>query len=555
MDLRLVFGTLFFLILSVFPIREVKASDTSLNLECLDSCLAARPKVQAAKEHQLGKMKQQLHFARSANEKLQLLSNIFKVYSTYQFDSALVYVKRGAALAEACRDQKAALQAKIDRIQLLAYGGYYNAAEELIKNINPDTVPDDLRWQYAFSCYWTYVFWSAFTMDSEFSIRMDSLRSHYLNLSIRYTQRGTAMWYYLLGEQTYFLHDHPEKAIAYYKKAIHLSPHPCRLYSQSAFAIARAYNQLHNDKEYGQWLVRSAISDSKACLKECAALQDLAMLLFRQNPNNAGIAHRYLVVAMDDAAFYGNKLRKLEISDRLPPIVTAYQQQLSAQRSILISIIVLAVLLTIGAFCLYLLSRRKNAQLHYNHKLLEHKNSQLNAANAQLSEANTQLSKLNDMLRDANRKREEYLRLFVDICASTMDRITKYRNYVKLKIKANQTKDLLRVVNSDRIATNDMNHFYVQFDEAFLGLYPDFVTEFSKLLKPGTDVSLNKDGSLTTGLRIFAFIRLGVTESSEIATLLSYSPHTIYNYRSAIKGKAIDKAHFEEDVRNLCKPS
>jgi tRNA G46 methylase TrmB len=100
-----------------------------------------------------------------------------------------------------------------------------------------------------------------------------------------------------------------------------------------------------------------------------------------------------------------------------------------------------------------------------------------------------------------------------------------------------------------------MARFYLQFDKAFLGLYPDFVTEFAKLLKPGNEVSLNTDGSMTTELRIFAFIRLGVTESSEIATLLSYSPHTIYNYRSAMKAKAVDKEHFEENVRNLCHPS
>ena len=151
----------------------------------------------------------------------------------------------------------------------------------------------------------------------------------------------------------------------------------------------------------------------------------------------------------------------------------------------------------------------------------------------------------------ANKKQEDYLRLFVDICASTMDRITSYRNLVRLKIKAKQTDDLLRTVNSDRIVNRDMAQFYVQFDKAFLGLYPHFVEDFSKLLQSDYKVALNKDGSMTTELRIFAFIRLGVTESSEIATLLSYSPHTIYNYRSAMKSKAIDKEHFEENVKKL----
>lgn len=184
---------------------------------------------------------------------------------------------------------------------------------------------------------------------------------------------------------------------------------------------------------------------------------------------------------------------------------------------------------------------------------MEHKNAQLHVANERMQEVNAELSTVNGLLREANLKREKYLRLFVDISAFTMDRITSYRNLVKLKIKAKQTDDLLRTLNSDRILNRDMAQFYLQFDKAFLGLYPHFVDDFSKLLQPDCQVSLNKDGSLTTELRIFAFIRLGVTESSEIATLLSYSPHTIYNYRSAMKSRAIDKEHFEDNVRNLCK--
>ena len=248
---------------------------------------------------------------------------------------------------------------------------------------------------------------------------------------------------------------------------------------------------------------------------------------------------------------YNNKLRKLEISNRLPPIVNAYLKQLRTQRIILWSIVILAALLAVGAFLLYLLSRRRNAQLHLSQKRLEHKNTQLNAVNNQLQTMNGELSRVNGLLVEANKKREKYLRLFVDICASTMDRINSYRNLVRLKIKAKQTDDLLRTVNSDRIVSRDMAQFYVQFDKAFLGLYPHFVDDFTKLLQPDYQVSLNKDGSLTTELRIFAFIRLGVTESSEIATLLSYSPHTIYNYRSAMKSHAIDKEHFEENVKNL----
>lgn len=525
------------------------------DLKTLDSCIAAKQQTDARYEQHIAGMKQQLVYAKTDHKKRsQLLYDIMEAYFSYQFDSTLVYVKKCYNEAEAYHDTRAATDILIYKARLLAYGGFYNNAEELLKSIGDDRLTDDgLRYDYAIAAYWTYVFWSAFTMDNEFSERMDSLRMNYLNMAIRYAERGSAQWYYLMGERSYFLDEPPTTSIKWYNEALRRTDTYGRLYSQTTFAIARAYRQLHRTDMYQRFIILSAQSDALSSLKENAALQDLAMSLFDRDHDNATLAHHYLMVAMDDATFFNNKLRKLEISNRLPPIVNAYQQQIQSQDRKQLIFIIAVVILAVGSFVLYLFSRRRNAQLHLSQKLLEHKNAQMKAANGKLHDANEELSRLNGLLKESNRKREEYLRIFVDICASTMHRINSYRNLVRLKIKANQVKDLLRTMNSDRIATADLTKFQLQFDKAFLGLYPNFVSELSKLMEPGYKVELNKDGTMTTSLRIFAFIRLGVTESSEIATLLSYSPHTIYNYRSAIKSHAIDKEHFEDNVRELCK--
>ena len=99
----------------------------------------------------------------------------------------------------------------------------------------------------------------------------------------------------------------------------------------------------------------------------------------------------------------------------------------------------------------------------------------------------------------------------------------------------------------------DASTFFNSFDKAFLDLYPTFVDEFNALLTPDEQTVKHKNGThLTTEQRIFALIRLGVTESSEIAALLFYTPRTIYNYRSAVKAKAINRDTFEQDVAKLC---
>ena len=91
-----------------------------------------------------------------------------------------------------------------------------------------------------------------------------------------------------------------------------------------------------------------------------------------------------------------------------------------------------------------------------------------------------------------------------------------------------------------------------KFDKAFLDLYPTFVTELNTLLLPESQIAVKQPNTLTPELRIYALIRLGVKESSEIADLLFFSPQTIYNYRSALKTKAINKDTFENDVLKLC---
>jgi DNA-binding CsgD family transcriptional regulator len=123
---------------------------------------------------------------------------------------------------------------------------------------------------------------------------------------------------------------------------------------------------------------------------------------------------------------------------------------------------------------------------------------------------------------------------------------------VKRKIKAHQVNELLSNISSSRLSEEDATTFITRFDKAFLDLYPTFIEEFNNLLDQPQIEKAKQPHSLTPEQRIYALIRLGVKESSEIATLLFYSPQTIYNYRSAVKNKAKNKDTFEDDIMNLC---
>jgi hypothetical protein len=98
----------------------------------------------------------------------------------------------------------------------------------------------------------------------------------------------------------------------------------------------------------------------------------------------------------------------------------------------------------------------------------------------------------------------------------------------------------------------ELKSFYKTFDTSFLTLYPNFVEDFNGLLKEDQRIVLKDGEMLNTELRIFALIKLGITQSSHIASLLRYSVNTIYNYRAQIKNAALtDRENFEELVRNI----
>ena len=164
---------------------------------------------------------------------------------------------------------------------------------------------------------------------------------------------------------------------------------------------------------------------------------------------------------------------------------------------------------------------------------------------------NNKLKELNSELVKTNRTREEYVSLFLELCAAYIDKLNKYQDLVKRKVKAKQIDDLLKI-SSSKMSDSDARQFFVNFDTAFLTLYPNFISEFNSLVREGEEIVPAKGEILNTELRIFALIRLGIKDSSRIATLLFYSPQTIYNYRTSVKNKAKNRDEFEEQVKKLC---
>jgi cell division protein FtsB len=243
----------------------------------------------------------------------------------------------------------------------------------------------------------------------------------------------------------------------------------------------------------------------------------------------------------------------------MPQIMSSYQAVVKKQNKFRRYAIFFISLLVIGLLCTSFYIQRQNRKLAARRKDLAENNEQLIALNQQLAdsnqhqaELNRQLEELNTNLVDTNKRREGLASIYIDLCAKYIDKLGKYQTLVKRKIKANQTQELLQTISSARISEEDAATFLNRFDKAFLELYPTFTEEFNALLTEDARIQPKSPVVLTTELRTFALIRLGVKSTADIAGLLFLSIQTIYNCRSVIKNKAINKESFDEDVLKLC---
>lgn len=525
----------------------------------LDSVIAERPKISAMKEQKLGNMRKELFLLSTDEAKLKLYNQLYEEYLTYRYDSAMVYAQKGYKLAKRIGNQYYIDKFLINTTLLNARGGFYSEAEGIINLVEPERLDSTLTYEYHISKFWLYLYMREYTDDprakDEYKLRMDSC----LVNAIQYEKENSVNWYYLMGEKTNYVDNEKKEAAIYYQKVVDMAPVNSKLYASAAFSLARCYMDKGDMNMYISWLTSSAISDMSTPLKENLSLQELAMYLFENDPNQVERATRYIYCSMEDAQFFNNRLRIIDISRKFPTILTAYTNHITEQKSwILYGLIALGTLTILILFALVFI-KKQNKQLHKRRTELQAMNNELHQQHKEVREKNNlleeqqhQLSLLNEQLIDTNFKREGLAKIYIDLCAKYIDKLKKYQTLVQRKIKANQVNELLSTMSSSRISEEDAAIFLGKFDKAFLNLYPTFVQELNTLLTTEQQIAVKQGDALTTELRIYALIRLGVKESAEIADLLFYSPQTIYNYRSSLKNRAINKETFDEDVQKLC---
>ncbi|SKB90898.1 hypothetical protein SAMN05660226_03771 [Parapedobacter luteus] len=528
---------LFLLPLIALAVCPTKANDTVLVQ--LQQVLRNKALYDSTKERKINSIKQHLqNSSLSLAKQYEVNRQLIEAYKKYRADSAVFYAKQNHQIATKLANSFFKNETAIQLAWLYSSGGLYIESKKLLEGIDRISLPDRLLPEYyetylAFCSHYgqsngnnAYYQKSEQYRDSLLAVLDTASLKYQITAATRTLYEGKqteaeAMLLALLGQTD---DQNPEQALITYLLGV---------ISKNRGDIAQ---QLH-------YFAMSAITDMINAIKDNASLQSLALTYY--DMGNIALAYQFMEAAINDAIFCNARYRTVESTIYYPIINASFRElereQKAELRLYLVLISVLSIGLIIGIVYSYIQMKR-----------LAKTRKALYLTNQQLSQLNLALQKANDNLFEANHIKEEYIAHFFDICSANIEKLENYRKSLHKKAVNNQYDLLLKELKSTNLAENELAELYHNFDTIFLNLYPTFVSEFNSLLLPNEHI-LPKSGELLNNeLRIFALMRLGITDSVKIAGFLRYSLRTVYNYRTKIRHKAaVSREEFEAQVRQI----
>lgn len=546
--------SLLIFIFSCFSVVSVYSQEnTEELLSQLDELVEKKAELRSGLYSRIDGLKAELEGSNNQQKEF-VYTRLYKAYSHVNADSALYYIEKLEEIANKEEDQKMLGVLTIDKAEIHAIMGFYLVAVTELESVDEKTLDQETLIRYF------HVSRSVYGWMSDYSRQTPSVSEYWCE---RTQQMRDSLIKYETDEidhaivlaDNYNNCNRPEEALAVIKGCVDKAKDVSLSYA--LFIMAESYRLLGDDNMQICFLAQSAIADFDRGVTEYAALPTLASVLFDKKDINR--AYRYISCSMEDAVFCNARLRTMEANEFFPIIDKAEKQQSANIRMLNRLVTIVFIILTIALLlAMYFLRKEMHKvvsmrnKLYVANKKLEDVNKQLENANADLGLSNNSLQQEKLDLMQLDSVKEKYISFYMGRSRSYINRMEKFRLSLLKMIKANQQNEIMKSLKDEQQVEEMQKQFYSDFDNAFLEIHPNFVDRFNALFKPEDRIEPKGGEKMTTELRIFALIRMGITDTAQIASFLNYSLPTIYNYRSRIRNKAIvEKDSFEKKVMEL----
>lgn len=536
--------------LSFFPSLWAGSSDSLLVK--LNQMIEQRPSYMQRKEEALETLRQSLRKLSAGNVegRMNLYEALWQENRSYNTDSSLFYATALSQLAQQAGNEEQKQNALLHRATALMTIGMFKEADEIIKPLREGGVLPGQRSQFFHLGRSLFGLMADYAVTAQEKAAYASLTDDFRDSLLTIYEAGSNMYRMIYADK---LTAHGKYAEALRELLPFTPTGDGRFDAGYHYTIAEAYYHMGRIEEARHYYTLAAISDMQSDTREYIALRKLAVILFQSGDIDR--AYDYLTLCMADAKACNARLRILEILDTFPVVNEAYLEKKQQQQRVITGILIAISLLVVSLiFAIFSVLKQKKA-LQQAQTDLAHANSQLNEVNRTLVEYNQEMKRQNQLITETSYLKEAYITQYMDQCSSYLEKMESFRKRLRQLLSAGKTKEIQQALTSyNQEVETELAEFYDSFDTTFINLFPTFVEDFNALLREDEQVQLKPGQKLNTELRVFALIRLGITDSTKIAHFLRYSVTTIYNYRTRMRNRARgDRDELEKQVMEIGK--
>ena len=498
-------------------------------LKEVDGIMEKKAYYDAQKEDRIVRLRGELRIAMDNAERWDALRSLYREYTSYKYDSAYNYALQMGQIAAQLQDPDKTAAAQLAKTYCLINAGLYKEAFDAAAEIQAQALSPRTELEYHRMMVRLYYSARGYALTPPYFTEY-SQKGEYHSLKIlEIVPRDSQLWH----EYKANLHmENREFEESRREFSILLARPDLDLHSRAIYASSLGWVEqcLGLKEEALLSICESVICDVMSSTKETTALRMLAEYL-----SNQGEVDRpswYIRQSFDDANFYNARLRKLEVGAVLPIVEKNHYERVDRERKRLLISTLVAIFAIVAALGGLFFIKRQNRRLH--------------EAREEMQEHNQLLKEANDRLAEANAIKTEYIGNSFYITSEFIEKMSQMQKLVDRMLVTHQYDELRRSLKESAME-KERNQMYESFDTTFLKIFPTFVNDYNALF-PEPEQVFPKNG-LTPEMRIFALIRLGITETDKIARFLDYSIHTINTYKTRVKNKSwVENEHFEEEI-------
>lgn len=480
-----------------------------------------------------------------------LNTEMFYRFKVFQRDSAFYYGVRAKTLAHQLNNKSFIANANMNLADICVSSGMYKEALDFLEPSKIDEKNPD------YNALYYGILGRCYGDMAEYS-NTPYFNKQYLNLALLYREKALLLtedgtfFHYFLEAFNKFKEGKLQESLSDFNSLLKKDnqPHDQALVH---YILGEIYQQLGKNDKAITHFTEAVISDIKTATKESLAIIKLSEILFKEGDLKK--ASTLIKKANEDASFYGAQQRKIQVGAILPLVEQEMLKLVEKEKQRIYWQYVIVSVFLILAICFAVIIYNQNRKLNKARKIiadahqnLKQINKQLLKVNEKIKSQNIEIKQVNSQLSEANKIKEEYLGLFFTQYDGIFEKFNTFINSMKKNIEEERYDKVNHTILSYNLK-REKEKLLENFDKAFVSLFPNFIKEFNSLMKEEHKIVLDKEQVLTKELRIYALIRLGITQNEIIAQILGYSVNSIYAYKTKIRNNSsINKEDFDKKL-------